>query len=47
MYICYCLIWYLYKVSGEYAMLLKGAEDGIYKLEDAVMETLIGLRRAG
>ncbi|EDV22229.1 uncharacterized protein TRIADDRAFT_50678 [Trichoplax adhaerens] len=37
----------VYQVSGEYAMLLKGAEEGLYNLDDGVLEVMTGLRRAG
>eukprot|EP01092_Planopodium_desertum_P015521 TRINITY_DN8250_c0_g1_i1.p1 TRINITY_DN8250_c0_g1~~TRINITY_DN8250_c0_g1_i1.p1 ORF type:complete len:137 (-),score=17.31 TRINITY_DN8250_c0_g1_i1:15-425(-) len=36
-----------YQVSGEYAMLWHAAAAGAFKLKDAVMESLISLRRAG
>ena len=37
----------VYHVSGEYAMLVAGAEAGAFELRTAVMETLGGFRRAG
>lgn len=36
-----------YQVSGEYAALKAAAEQGIFKFEDALLENLIALRRAG
>jgi porphobilinogen synthase len=36
-----------YNVSGEYAMLLAAAERGWIDRERAMMETLVGIRRAG
>ena len=36
-----------YQVSGEYAMLVHAAEKGAFDLRKAVMESLVGLRRAG
>jgi porphobilinogen synthase len=36
-----------YQVSGEYAMLHHAAQAGAFDLQAAVMESLIGLRRAG
>jgi porphobilinogen synthase len=36
-----------YQVSGEYAMLRHAAAAGAFELRAAVMESLIGLRRAG
>lgn len=37
----------IYHVSGEYAMLYWGAKHGAFNLEEAVMESLLGMRRAG
>jgi len=37
----------IYQVSGEYAMLTAAAKQGAFKLEEAVMEALGGMRRAG
>ena len=37
----------VYHVSGEYAMIVAGAQQGAFPLEAAVMETLGGFRRAG
>jgi porphobilinogen synthase len=36
-----------YQVSGEYAMIQAAAERGWIDLERAMMESLIGIRRAG
>ena len=36
-----------YQVSGEYAMLKAGARSGAFREEEAVLETLTALRRAG
>lgn len=37
-----------YQVSGEYSMLYRAAEAEVFKsLEEGVMESLIGMRRAG
>ncbi|MBS2012865.1 MAG: porphobilinogen synthase [Deltaproteobacteria bacterium] len=36
-----------YQVSGEYAMLRAGAETGALPWEEAVMESLVGIKRAG
>jgi porphobilinogen synthase len=36
-----------YQVSGEYAMLYHAAEAGAFDLRAGVMESLVGLRRAG
>jgi porphobilinogen synthase len=36
-----------YQVSGEYAMIVAGAEKGIYGLEEMVMETMDSFLRAG
>ena len=36
-----------YMVSGEYAMLYHAAEHGVFKLKDAVLESLLAYRRAG
>lgn len=38
---------YIYQVSGEYAMLYHGAKNGAFDLNTILMETLIGMRRAG
>jgi len=38
---------FAYQVSGEYSMLLKGAEAGLFDLDRAMMESLTCLRRAG
>lgn len=38
---------YLYQVSGEYAMLHAAAEKGWLDLESVMMETLLGMKRAG
>jgi len=37
----------IYQVSGEYAMLYHAAKAGAFGLEEAVMESLNGMRRAG
>jgi len=37
----------IYHVSGEYAMLWHGAAAGAFKLDEAVVETLRGAKRAG
>lgn len=37
----------VYQVSGEYAMIKAAAEKGWLNYEDAVMESLIGFKRAG
>lgn len=37
----------VYHVSGEYAMLWHGANNGAFKLRDAVMESMLAFRRAG
>lgn len=37
----------VYHVSGEYAMLWWGAQHGAFKLEEAVMESMLAFRRAG
>lgn len=36
-----------YQVSGEYAMLKAAADSGVCSFEDSLMETLIGIKRAG
>ncbi|HHS83292.1 MAG TPA: porphobilinogen synthase, partial [Devosia sp.] len=36
-----------YQVSGEYAMLRLGAEQGLWDIESAMLESLTGLKRAG
>lgn len=36
-----------YQVSGEYAMIVAGADKGIYGLEEMVMETMDSFLRAG
>ncbi len=36
-----------YQVSGEYQSLYVAAENGLFNFEDALLETLIALRRAG
>ncbi|HET9797950.1 MAG TPA: porphobilinogen synthase, partial [Gemmatimonadaceae bacterium] len=36
-----------YQVSGEYAMIQSAAERGWIDLDRAMMESLIGIRRAG
>ncbi len=38
---------FAYQVSGEYAMMRHAAEAGCFKFEDAMIESLIGFRRAG
>ncbi len=35
------------QVSGEYSMLVRGAESGLFNLDVAVMEALHSFRRAG
>lgn len=37
----------VYQVSGEYAMLHHAAEMGAFDLQEGVMESLVGMRRAG
>eukprot|EP00834_Sanchytrium_tribonematis_P005342 NODE_317_length_9977_cov_0.461126.p3 type:complete len:317 gc:universal NODE_317_length_9977_cov_0.461126:3021-3971(+) len=37
----------VYMVSGEYAMLYHGAQNGVFDLKDAVLETILSYRRAG
>lgn len=37
----------VYQVSGEYAMLYHAAQAGALNLDEAVMESLVGMRRAG
>jgi porphobilinogen synthase len=37
----------VYHVSGEYAMLWHAAAAGAFDLKTAVLETLVGFRRAG
>ncbi|RAP24700.1 porphobilinogen synthase [Candidatus Marinamargulisbacteria bacterium SCGC AG-343-K17] len=36
-----------YQVSGEYAMLKSAARDGVFNFDDALMESLLGIKRAG
>lgn len=36
-----------YQVSGEYAMLKRGAMDGMWQERDAVLESIISIERAG
>ena len=38
---------FVYQVSGEYAMLAHAAEAGAFPLEAAMLETLLGFKRAG
>ncbi|XP_015927299.1 delta-aminolevulinic acid dehydratase [Parasteatoda tepidariorum] len=38
---------FIYQVSGEYSMLYRAAEAGVFTLQDAAMETLTSMRRAG
>jgi porphobilinogen synthase len=38
---------FAYQVSGEYSMLIKGAEAGLFDLDVALNEVLVALRRAG
>lgn len=38
---------FIYQVSGEYAMLWHGANNGAFNLNDVLMETLKSMRRAG
>jgi len=38
---------FAYQVSGEYSMIMKGAESGLFNLDAAVMESLHSFRRAG
>lgn len=38
---------FIYQVSGEYSMLYRAAEAGVFALQDAAMETLTSMRRAG
>jgi len=38
---------YVYQVSGEYAMLHAAAEKGWLDLEAVMMESLLGMKRAG
>lgn len=38
---------YVYQVSGEYAMLHAAAEKGWLELESVMMESLLGMKRAG
>lgn len=38
---------FIYQVSGEYAMLWHGAQNGAFDLKAIVMETLTSMRRAG
>ncbi|XP_013415816.1 delta-aminolevulinic acid dehydratase-like isoform X1 [Lingula anatina] len=37
----------IYQVSGEYAMLYWGGQHGSFDLKTVLMETLVGMRRAG
>ncbi|XP_013405826.1 delta-aminolevulinic acid dehydratase-like [Lingula anatina] len=37
----------IYQVSGEYAMLYWGGQHGSFDLKNVLMETLVGMRRAG
>jgi delta-aminolevulinic acid dehydratase/porphobilinogen synthase len=36
-----------FQVSGEYSMLIRGAESGLFDLDTAIMESLRSFRRAG
>ncbi len=36
-----------YQVSGEYSMLIAGADKGCFNYEDAMLESLIAIKRAG
>jgi porphobilinogen synthase len=38
---------HLLKVSGEYSMLILGAQNGLFDLDTVLTETLGSLRRAG
>lgn len=38
---------FIYQVSGEYAMLWHGAQNGAFELKATLMETLKSMRRAG
>ncbi|KAH8369683.1 hypothetical protein KR093_000595 [Drosophila rubida] len=38
---------YVYQVSGEYAMLYHAAQAGSFELQDAVLESMKGFKRAG
>lgn len=38
---------FVYQVSGEYAMLWHGANNGAFDLKAIVMESLTAMRRAG
>ena len=38
---------FIYQVSGEYAMLYHGAENGAFDLEAALHETILSMRRSG
>ncbi|XP_060535706.1 delta-aminolevulinic acid dehydratase [Cylas formicarius] len=38
---------FVYQVSGEFAMIYNAARDGIFRLQDGLMEILRGYRRAG
>lgn len=38
---------FIYQVSGEYAMLWHGAQNGAFNLNAIVMESLTSMRRAG
>jgi len=37
----------VYQVSGEYAMLKAASAEGIFRYEEALIETLEAMRRAG
>ena len=37
----------IYQVSGEYAMLWHGAQNGVFELKEAVLESLVSAKRAG
>ena len=37
----------IYQVSGEYAMLWYGAQNRVFDLKDAVMESILSAKRAG
>jgi len=43
----FCLPTYVYQVSGEYAMLMAAGERGWLDGERAIMESLLGFKRAG
>ncbi|GIY68754.1 delta-aminolevulinic acid dehydratase [Caerostris extrusa] len=38
---------FMYQVSGEYAMLHHAAKAGVFSLQDAALESLVSMRRAG